>query len=105
MPQERKLWYEFLSKYTVRFQRQKVIDNYIADFYCAKAKLVVELDGSGHYNDKQIQYDENRTKIFKQYGLQVLLFTNLDIIRNFQGVCTTVDQTVKEQGSPPSVRH
>lgn len=85
-PQERKLWYGFLSKYPVRFQRQKVIDNYMADFYCAKAKIVVELDGNGHYTGEQIKYDENRTKTLKRFGLSVLRFTNLEISKNFEGV-------------------
>ena len=51
-PWERKLWYELLGNYSVRFQRQKVIGNYIADAYCAKARLVIELDGGGHYTEE-----------------------------------------------------
>ena len=62
-PWEMKLWNWFLREYPIRFQRQKVIDNYIVDFYCAKARLVIELDGGGHYTDEQMQYDATRTKI------------------------------------------
>ena len=51
-PQENHLWYDFLSKYEIRFQRQKAIDNFIADFYCHKAKLVIEIDGSQHRTEK-----------------------------------------------------
>jgi very-short-patch-repair endonuclease len=101
-PQERKLWYEFLSKYAVQFQRQKVIDNFIVDFYCAKAKLVIELDGSWHYTASMIPYDENRTRVLEQrYGLKVLRFTNLDIVKNYEAVCTVIDKTIKSRISLP----
>ncbi len=94
-PWERKLWYEFLRTYPLHFQRQKAIDNYIVDFYCAKAKLVIELDGSGHCEDKQIEHDEIRTKELKQQDLRILRFSNLDIDRNFDGVCEYIDRAVK----------
>ncbi|MGN0563065.1 MAG: endonuclease domain-containing protein, partial [Candidatus Fimenecus sp.] len=68
-PWENKLWNWFLRDYPIRFQRQKVIDNYIVDFYCAKARLVIELDGGGHYTGEQMQYDANRTEILEKYGL------------------------------------
>ena len=98
-PWERKLWYEFLRNYPIRFQRQKAIGNYIADFYCAKAKLVIELDGGGHYNDKQTLKDGIRTKELESLNLKVLRICNLDIDRNFYGVCEYIDLTVK--GSLP----
>ena len=50
--EERHLWYDYLRSYPIRFQRQKVLGKYIADFYCAEAKLVIELDGSQHYTDE-----------------------------------------------------
>ncbi len=93
--QERKLWYEFLAGYPVRFQRQKTIGDYIVDFYCAKARLVVELDGGGHYEEKQMDYDRIRTIDLEQRGLQVLRLVNSDVIDNFEGVCTIIDCTVK----------
>ena len=92
---ERKLWYDFLRNYPVRFQRQKAIGNYIADFYCAKAGLVVELDGGGHYTPEQTEKDELRTKELESMGLHVLRICNLDIDRNFRGVCEHIDCTVK----------
>ena len=67
-PWERRLWYDFLRDYPVRFQRQKAIGNYIADFYCAKANLVIEIDGSQHYEDRGIEYDGQRTKYLEQCG-------------------------------------
>ena len=94
-PWERKLWYEFLRYYTIRFQRQKAIGNYIVDFYCAKARLVVELDGGGHYTPKQIEKDKVRTKELEDMNLTILRICNLDIDRNFSGVCEYIDLAVK----------
>ena len=94
-PWERKLWYEFLSQYPIRFQRQKAIGDYIVDFYCAKAKLVIELDGGGHYQPEQIAADALRTSRLEQMGLRVLRICNLDIDKNFRGVCDFLDLQVK----------
>ena len=95
-PWERKLWYGFLRNYSVRFQRQKAIGNYIVDFYCAKARLVIELDGGGHYTAKQLEKDEFRTKELVDMNLTVLRICNLDIDRNFNGVCEFIDLEVKK---------
>ena len=94
-PWERKLWYEFLRIYPVRFQRQKAIGNYIVDFYCAKAKLVIELDGGGHYNAINKQADEARTANLEGMNLKLLRICNLDIDLNFSGVCESIDRTAK----------
>ena len=94
-PWERKLWYDFLRNYPVRFQRQKAIGNYIADFYCAKARLVIELDGGGHYTAEQAEKDAFRTKELESMNLRVLRICNLDIDRNFSGVCEYIDLIVK----------
>ena len=96
-PWERKLWYCFLKDYKVRFQRQKCIDNYIADFYCFRAKLVIELDGGGHYDPEAQEYDRYRTEILEKYGLKVLRFCNTDIDKNFYSVCTVIDEEVKRR--------
>ena len=95
--QENHLWYDFLRSYPVRFQRQKTIDRFIADFYCHTAKLIVELDGSQHYEEQGVQRDNERTAILEQYGLEVLRFSNLDVEQNFPGVCTAIDLAVKER--------
>ena len=103
-PWERKLWYCFLSKYPVRFQRQKAIGNYIVDFYCAGSKLAIELDGGGHYDPKSIQKDEYRTQEIEKYGIEVIRFCNLDIDKHFYEVCSVIDDTVKRRyrrGTPP----
>ena len=94
-PWERKLWYEFLRHYPVRFQRQKAMGDYIVDFYCFQAKIVVELDGGGHYDPEAEKYDQHRTKVLESYGLKVLRFCNTDIDKNFYGVCTVIDNEVK----------
>jgi very-short-patch-repair endonuclease len=94
--EERHLWHDFLKTYAVQFNRQKVIGNYIIDFYCDKAKLVIEIDGSQHYEDSEISYDKERTEYLNQLGLKVLRFTNIDINKNFNGVCETIDIIVKE---------
>ena len=94
-PWERKLWYEFLRNYPLRFQRQKAIGDYIADFYCAKAKLVLELDGGAHYTAQQAERDETRTEALQNMDLTVLRICNLEIDRNFRGVCEYIDTTVK----------
>ena len=95
-PWERKLWYKFLRNYPIRFQRQKAIGDYIADFYCAKAKIIVELDGSGHYTVEQIKKDGIRTSKLEDMDLKVLRICNLDVDRNFSGVCEYIDLAVKE---------
>ena len=94
-PWERKLWYEFLRNYPLRFQRQKAIGDYIADFYCAKAGLVVELDGGGHYEALQAERDRERTEVLEQMGLRVLRFCNLDVEQSFSQVCEWIDRAVQ----------
>ena len=94
-PWERKIWYDFLRNYPVRFQRQKAIGNYIADFYCAKARLVIELDGGGRYTPEQAEKDEQRTYDLSAMNLTVARICNLDIDRNFCGVCEYVDRLVQ----------
>ena len=93
--EENHLWYDFLSSYPIRFQRQKAIDNFIADFYCHQANLVIELDGSQHFTEEGIKNDEFRTEILENYGITVLRFTNNQINNNFPGVCAFIDMNVK----------
>ncbi len=94
--EERHLWYDFLRSYPVRFSRQKVIGKYIADFYCAEAKLVIELDGSQHYNENNIQKDTLRTTFLENYNLKVVRISNNEINKNFQAVCEYIDFVVKQ---------
>ena len=100
-PWERKLWYCFLKDYPIRFQRQKCIDNYIVDFYCFRAKLVIELDGSGHYTPISQERDKQRTQCIEKDGLTVLRFCNLDIDKNFYGDCSVIDNEVNKRVITP----
>ena len=93
-PQEKHLWYDFLSTYEIRFQRQKAIDNFIADFYCHSAKLVIEIDGSQHFTEEGSQKDEFRTEILEGYNLRVIRFTNNQIDTKFVDVCKYIDAVV-----------
>ena len=101
-PWERKLWYCYLNKYPVPFQRQKIIDNYIADFFCAKAGLIIELDGGGHYDPENQKKDTQRTAILESFGYKVIRFCNRDIDKNFYSVCTVIDREVKQRTLPQS---
>ena len=93
--QERHLWFDFLRTYPVKFYRQRVIGNYIVDFYCSSAKLVIEIDGSQHYMPDGVKYDKIRTETLHRYGLNIVRFTNIDIDRSFREVCETIDAVVK----------
>ena len=95
--EERRLWYDFLRGYPVRFLRQKVVGDYVVDFYCAAARLVVELDGSQHYEDDGMAKDKARTEFLQTFDLQVLRFANNDVMQNFEGVCTTIDKAMQER--------
>ena len=94
--EERHLWYDFLRSYPVRFSRQKVLGKYIADFYSAKAKLVIELDGSQHYADGNAQKDAERTAFLEGYDIKVIRIPNNEVSRNFRGVCEYIDIAVKQ---------
>ena len=97
--EEARLWYQYLCQAKCRFRRQYVIGHYIADFYCHEAKLVVELDGSQHYNPGEMEYDQIRTAYLEAQGLKVVRFSNLDIMRRFRDVCETIDRIVEERKS------
>ena len=94
--EERHLWYDFLQEYPVRFLRQKVIDNYIVDFYCHQARLIIELDGSQHYDEIGLLKDKIRTEKIEKRNLTVVRIPNNEINSNFYGVCEYIDMLVKE---------
>ena len=94
--EERHLWYNFLRTYPIRFSRQKVLGKYIADFYSAQAKLVIELDGSQHYEDSNVQKDAERTVFLENYGLTIIRIPNNEVNKNFCGVCEYIDTMVKQ---------
>ena len=94
--EERHLWYDFLRTYPVRFSRQKVLGKYITDFYSAQAKLVIELDGSQHYEKDNAEKDAERTAFLKGYGLTIIRIPNNEVNNNFRGVCEYIDAVVKQ---------
>ena len=94
--EERHLWYDFLRSYPVRFLRQKVIDDYIVDFYCHQARLIVELDGSQHYEEKGLLKDKIRTEKIESRNLTVIRIPNNEVNNNFRGVCECIDWVVKD---------
>ena len=95
--EERKLWYEFLRTYPVRFMRQRPIDRFIVDFYCAQAKLVIEVDGSQHYEADGIAYDAERSEVLAARGIYVLRVPNNEVRQNFRAVCDQIDNEVKRR--------
>lgn len=97
------LWYDFLKDYPLKFVRQKVLGRYIADFYCAKVKLVIELDGYHHYTYDGIEYDMDRNEYLQKFGLTVIHIPNSDIHSDFKAVCDYIDSLIQEllAESPP----
>ena len=100
--EERHLWYDFLRTYPVRFSRQKVLGKYIADFYSAQAKLVIELDGSQHFENNNLEKDLERTAFLESYGLKVIRIPNNEVNKNFRGVCEYIDVAVRQSLSQKS---
>ena len=94
--EERHLWYDFLQKSPFRFSRQKILGKYIADFYCAKAKLVIELDGSQHFEKEVREYDNKRTAFLEEYGLKIVRIPNSEINNNFEGICRYLNEQIEQ---------
>jgi len=89
-PAEKKLWENCLRSLPLRILRQRPIDHFIVDFYCAALKLVIEIDGDSHFTDEGRAYDIERTRILEGYGLKVIRFTNDEVIKQFEGVCRRI---------------
>ena len=96
-PWERKLWFLFLRSYPIRIYRQRILGPYIADYYCAKAKLIVELDGSQHFMPDGQDADTRRSEYLEVKGYSILRFPNIEIDRSFQAVCETIDREVRSR--------
>ena len=95
--EERHLWYDFLKTYPVQFKRQYSVGPYFADFYCHKAKQIVELDVSQHCEPKAVEYDRLRTEYLQNQGFLVLRFSNYDIMTQFRAVCEAIDTAVRKR--------
>ena len=100
-PEERKLWYEYLRTYPLRIMRQRPIDRYIVDFYCAKAKLVIELDGSQHFEPEGSAYDQERDRVLYRFGIRVIRIPNNEVRQNFRGVCAYIDREIQKRIAAP----
>lgn len=100
--EERHLWYDYLKGHPARFQRQKILGKYIVDFYSASARLIIELDGSQHYYDKEIEKDDERTLFLEQYNLKVIRIPNNEVNKNFSGVCDYIDKNISQSLSQKS---
>ena len=100
-PHERKLWYLFLRRYPVKIYKQRIIGRFIVDFYCASARLVIELDGAQHYEPQGLAYDAERSQLLSSLGLEVLRFSNSEIDRDFRSVCTQIDLRIQERRRSP----
>ena len=94
--EEKHLWYDYLKTCPARFSRQKILGKYIADFYSAEAKLVIELDGSQHFEKENIVKDAERTAYLEQYGIRILRIPNNEINKNFNGVCEYIDNEIRQ---------
>ena len=99
--QEKHLWYDFLRYYPVKVYKQRIIDNFIADFYCHSARLIIELDGSQHYTNQGKVHDAARTEVLEKYGILVLRFSNKDVDDHFEDVCRMIDKVIGERIEPP----
>ena len=95
-PEEKKLWYQYLRTYPIKFDRQKVIGHYICDFYCPTIRLVIELDGKQHYNEEDAAYDRERTRFLESYHMTVIRYYDGLIRKQFGDVCEDIDRIVKE---------
>lgn len=95
--EEKHLWYDFFKSYRPKFTRQKVLGKYIVDFYCASVALVVEIDGSQHFEECGILNDAKRTEYLEKFGIKVIRISNADVFKNFEAVCAYIDSEVKKR--------
>ena len=94
--EERRLWYDFLSKSAYHFRRQQPVGIFIVDFYAAMLKFAVEVDGSQHFEEKVHDYDVKRTTYLTKSGIRLIRFTNQQIRRDFAGVCEAIDNAIAD---------
>ena len=99
-PAERKLWFEFLSTHFEKFTRQKPLGRYVADFYCARHRLVIELDGDSHFTDSRELYDKARTHALATWRIAVIRFTNSEVLQQFEAVCAKIDEALASCQAP-----
>lgn len=93
-PAEKLLWNHYLRKFRYRVLRQRPIDNFIVDFYCAELRLVIEIDGDSHFTNDGKIYDLERTAKLEGYGLKVIRFTNNEVLNYIEGVCQQIEKAI-----------
>ena len=96
-PEERHLWYDFLSNSNIKAKRQKVLYNYILDFYIPETKIAIELDGRQHGKEEHRASDKERDAFLESQGIMVLRYTNLQVNENFSGVCKDIQNHYEER--------
>ncbi len=96
-PQEKKLWYQFLKNHPLHWYRQRPVAHYILDFYCPTLRLAIELDGSQHYSDEGLKYDERRSEILNEKGINIVRILNKDVDNNFINVCEYINAIISEK--------
>ena len=94
--QEKHLWYDFLRSYEIKFQRQRTIDDFIVDFYCQKANLIIEIDGNQHYSKEGIEKDKIRTEEINKQGIQIIRIPNKQIDKDFTWICEYLDAEINK---------
>jgi very-short-patch-repair endonuclease len=102
-PAEKKLWYGYLRMFKFRILRQRPINNFIVNLFCAQLRLLIEVDGESHFTDEGKDYDWERTQILEGYGLKVLRFSNDEVLQDWEGVCRRIEEEIpptplKKQG-------
>lgn len=102
-PQEKKVWYQFLRSYPVAVYKQRIIESFVADFYCASAGLVIEIDGSQHYTAQGAAYDEERSLVMQRYGIKTIRFSNYEVDYCFEQVCQSIDSEIKKRISQRNI--
>ena len=95
-PAEKKLWRDCLRRLPVRFLRQRPIEHFIVDFYCATLQLVIEVDGDSHFTEQGQAYDAERSAILEGYGLRIVRFTNRQVLEEFDAVCEHINNLIQE---------
>ncbi|MGF1489433.1 MAG: endonuclease domain-containing protein [Prochloraceae cyanobacterium] len=97
---EKKLWQNYLRNLPIRILRQRPIDRFIVDFYCASYKIAIEVDGKQHYTKEGLAYDAERSAILSGYGIKIIRFTNQEVINNFDAVCEQIDNIFNLNQTP-----
>lgn len=98
--EEKRVWYQILRGRDPKFHRQRIIGNYIVDFYCPKLKLIIEIDGYQHFYEENIEYDNKRTEYLEGLGYYILRFENTEVNKDIEDVRAVIDRvcTLRAEG-------